>query len=48
MKKRRLFFSFALFVVTTMLVAWQFASEELNERNVRTEKAVSEVVNQKQ
>lgn len=43
MKKQRLFYSFALFVAFTLLIAWQFAAKELNERDLQPNNVVNEI-----
>ena len=44
MKKRNLFYSFSLFVAFTMSIAWQFAAQELDERDPQADNAVTDVV----
>lgn len=44
MKKQRLFYTFSFFVALTMLIAWQFAAAELDERNSSTSSSITEVI----
>lgn len=42
--KKKLFFSFALFVALIMVVAWQFAAKELAELELQRDQAAVENV----